>query len=247
MTSIKEYNGFGEDLERILKLEDSPVAVKMLKSEAEIPADAVNPRKNFNYHLAQCQAIAKVRRERVTLAMLKEDNWCPGPMTAFGLVPPEPNEHYSHNECNQFEYGQYTGILMAPLKTAAFEPEAVVMYLTPWQLTNLFSSLKAEDQTAIDSHYFAPSCVYAVTSAIMSGKYQIVLPDPGEYIRGLSSPGQMIFSIPQPKLAGLVNDLVQYQKEWGFLLMSNPMMYADYPLPPPYRGAFEKWGMHKEG
>jgi len=26
------------------------------------------------------------RRERETIAMLKEDNWCPGPLMAYGLV-----------------------------------------------------------------------------------------------------------------------------------------------------------------
>jgi hypothetical protein len=35
MTSQKEYNSYGEDLERILRLEDAPLAVKMLEKESE--------------------------------------------------------------------------------------------------------------------------------------------------------------------------------------------------------------------
>jgi uncharacterized protein (DUF169 family) len=106
MTSQNEYNSYGEDLERILRLEDAPVAAKMLEKESDIPAGTVIPSKNFNYHLSQCQAVAKARRERLTIAMLKEDNWCPGPMIPFGLVPPDPKDHYGHNECDQFEYGK---------------------------------------------------------------------------------------------------------------------------------------------
>ena len=37
MTTLAEYNKYGEDLERIMLLRTSPIAVKMLKTEADIP------------------------------------------------------------------------------------------------------------------------------------------------------------------------------------------------------------------
>jgi uncharacterized protein (DUF169 family) len=37
MASIKEFNSFGEELEKILILRTSPIAVKMVEKEADIP------------------------------------------------------------------------------------------------------------------------------------------------------------------------------------------------------------------
>jgi len=76
---LKEYNSYGEDLERLLLLRTSPLAVKMLEKEGDIPQEAIRPEKDGGFHLAQCQAFAMSRRERATVAMLKEDNWCPAP------------------------------------------------------------------------------------------------------------------------------------------------------------------------
>jgi len=74
MAEISEYNKWGEDLERILRLRTSPVAVKMLEKESDIPGGAVRPKKQRGYHLAQCQAFGLTRREKDIIAMLKEDN-----------------------------------------------------------------------------------------------------------------------------------------------------------------------------
>src|SRR4030042_2194165 len=63
MTTLSEYNKYGEDLERILILRSSPIAVKMLKKQEDIPKEAIRPKKDRGYHLAQCQAFAMSRRE----------------------------------------------------------------------------------------------------------------------------------------------------------------------------------------
>src|SRR4030042_480580 len=117
MTTNKEFNRYGEELEKILLLRTSPVAVKMLEKEADIPAGAMRPKKDHNYHLAQCQAFSVSRRERKTVAMLKEDHWCPAALMAYGMVPPPetrgPVQGHPHE---RFEYGRYIGILTAPLE-----------------------------------------------------------------------------------------------------------------------------------
>ena len=85
MSTISEFNKYGEELEKILILRTSPIAVKMLEKEADIPKGAIRPKKDRGYHLAQCQAFALSRREGMTVAMLKEDNWCPTSVIAYGL------------------------------------------------------------------------------------------------------------------------------------------------------------------
>jgi uncharacterized protein (DUF169 family) len=105
MTTQKEYNNYGEELEKLLMLRTSPIAVKMLEKEEDIPEGAVRPMKDYGYHIAQCQAFAMSRRGRkATIAMLKEDNWCP-PVSAYGLA--EPRE-----EIAGFPYGLKTKKLL---------------------------------------------------------------------------------------------------------------------------------------
>lgn len=53
MTTIKEYNRYGEELETLLRLQTSPIAVKMLETEEEIPQDAFRPKKERGEHYAQ--------------------------------------------------------------------------------------------------------------------------------------------------------------------------------------------------
>jgi uncharacterized protein (DUF169 family) len=85
MTTVREFNKYGEELENALILRTSPIAVKMLEKESDIPKEAIRPKKDRKYHIAQCQAFALSRREGTTVAMLKEDHWCPASM-AYGLV-----------------------------------------------------------------------------------------------------------------------------------------------------------------
>ena len=86
MATIEEYQGYGKEIEEILRLDSYPIAVKMLQKEEEIPAEAVRPKRDRNQHLAQCQAFSLSRRDGQTVAMLKEDHWCYAPVIGYGLV-----------------------------------------------------------------------------------------------------------------------------------------------------------------
>ena len=87
-TKLETYNKFGEELENGLLLRTSPIAVKMLEKEADIPEGAFRPFKDEGYHLAQCQAFSLSRMEGKTVAMLKEDHWCPTALMAYGMATP---------------------------------------------------------------------------------------------------------------------------------------------------------------
>ncbi len=247
MPTLKVFNGYGEELEKELKLRTSPIAVKMLKSEAEIPEGAYRPKKDKNKHYAQCQVFSLSRRDELTVAMLKDDNWCLGPLLAYGLV--ETQDRPAGNPAMQyksFEYGKYIGILTAPLKSAAFEPDLVLIYSDTNQLREMLLSLKEEDKPKVKSSFFPISCAFAITNPILDNEYWINLPDPGEYVRALTQPGEMMFSIPSPKLSGFMEDLRKFYKESMFA-REQMMMEADFMQPDIYKKMFESWGMeHSE-
>lgn len=249
MTTINDYNCYGKDLERLLRLRTSPIAVKMLEKEEDIPEGAIRPKRDRGYHVAQCQAFALSRREKDTIAMLKADNWCPGSLMAYGIVERPPIDDSRAGEStpyDSFEYGKYIGILTAPLITSTFEPDLVIVYSNNGQLRNMLLSIRNEDRKSINSYFFPWSCAYAVVNPILTGQYWIVLPDPGEYERALGSEDEIMFSIPKEKLEGFMTDFRKAQDgHWGYT-HSNPVMRPDFPLPEIYRDMFKKWGMDIE-
>jgi uncharacterized protein (DUF169 family) len=246
MPSIKEYNSYGEELERKLKLRTSPLAVKMLKNEGDIPEGAVRPKRDRGYHLAQCQAFAMSRREKDTIAMLKEDNWCPGPIMAYGLVElqQERDSQRGHGAtADRFEYGEYIGIVTAPLITTSFEPDLVIIYSNTAQLRSMLLTIKEEERPNINSFFYPWSCSYAVVNPILTGQYWIVLPDPGEYERALGGEDEMMFSVPKVKLEEFMSDFNKAQEgSWGYSRF-NYIMQPDFPQPDIYKNVFKQWGL----
>jgi uncharacterized protein (DUF169 family) len=243
MPTLKEFNNYGDELERLLLLRSSPVAVKMLKSEGDIPKGALRPKRDKNKHYAQCQVFSLSRRDRMTVAMLKDDNWCLGPLLAYGLVNASgTSSGNSKIQYKRFEYGKYMGILTAPLKSAAFEPDLVLIYSDTNQLRDMLLSLKEEEKSKVKSNYFPISCAFSVTNPILDNEYWVNLPDPGEYVRALTQPGEMMFSIPTSKLTDFMEGLRKFYKESMFA-HEQMMMESDFSQPDIYRKLFETWGM----
>lgn len=244
MTTLKEFNRCGEELEKILLLRTSPVAVKMLESKADIPAGAMRPKKDRKTHYAQCQAFAMTRREGTTIAMLKEDHWCPAALMAYGMVPlPEGMNPTRMHPYETFEYGKYIGIVTAPLKNATFKPDVVIIYSNTAQLRSLLLSFTHDEVLQVNGRYFPPSCAHAVVTPILKGGYWVVLPDPGEYQRALCDEGEMMFAFPADKLPVLMDGLTKFQSQ-GFAYRNNYyFMQGDFSRPDFYKAMFKQWGL----
>lgn len=245
-TLLDEFNKYGEDLERILLLPSSPIAVKLLEKKEDIPKEAVSPKRDRGYQMAQCQAFAASRRDGDTIAMLKQDHRCPSAVMAYGLVKkPESVDQWSH-PYDTLDYGKYIGILSAPLRSATFLPDVVIVYSDPARLRGLLLSMKTADVPEVRYHFFPPSCGYSVVNPIKSGKYWVVLPDPGEYQRALTREDELIFCVPQKKMAEMMAGL--RQNEHGSFSYRNHqvLMPTDFPLPEFYRKMFKEWGMETE-
>jgi uncharacterized protein (DUF169 family) len=242
MTSMKTYQRYGRQLEEMLRLRTAPIAVRMVAPEEELPAGALQPHRE-GYHYAQCQAFALSRRERRTVAMFKEDHWCPGPAMAYGQVPfPERPGASQVNSYARFPYGQYAGILSAPLAETAFEPDVVLIYGDTDQIRTLLLSLKEEERPKVKTNVFPFSCAYGVTNAIIHNEYWVNLPDPGERVRALALPGEMILSIPRPRLPGFMAGLKAFFGDSRYA-REQMFMQPDFPQPDFYKTAFKNWGL----
>ena len=252
MTTLKEFNSYGEDLRRFMLLRTYPIAVKMLQNESDIPEGAVRPKRDRGYHLSQCQAFFLSRSRGDSIAMLKEDNWCWGPLMAYGLADPRLAEKYDEikNDVKimpRLEYGKYIGILSAPLETADFEPDIVVIYSNTAQLDNMLHALMWIGEGLVTSSFFPTvSCAFSVVPAF-SGQYYITLPDSGEYGRVPTGDDEIIFSVPKDKVKILASQLRKFdQSKMGYKHYPFLEIATDHARPQFYKDLFRDCGLYAD-
>ena len=248
MTSDNRFNAYGEKLERILRLRTSPLAVKMLGKEEDIPQGAVRPKRDRNCHLSQCQAFALSRRQDESVVMLKEDHWCFAPLIAYGLVErPEDPDIKKFTAFPAFERGKYIGIVSAPLRTANFEPDVVLIYSDTAQLRNMLLPVHYKtDGSGVDSHFFPPSCAYLIVPPMLTGRYMVALPDFGESDRALAADNEIILSVPRVRLGEFVSGILEREEGKLGPARTGYMMVSDFPQPPFYQRLFARWGLDTE-
>ena len=241
-TRLDTIHKYGEDLETCLVLRTSPIAVKMLEKETDIPEGAFRPKKDGGYHLAQCQAFSLSRMEGKTVAMLKEDNWCPTALMAYGIVE-KPSSGFFAESYMSFETGRYTGIVTAPLKSASFMPDVVLIYMNPARLRGTLLPLTfGGGSSEVSTQLFLPSCGHAVVDPMKTGKYVVVLPDPGEYQRALAMEDEMILAVPQNKMDALMAGLKQGGKMYSHR-EQHMSLKPDFERPQFYKDMFKSWGL----
>ncbi len=257
MPDIAAINRQGQQIERQLLLRTAPVAVRFLRDEGEIPERALRPKRDRGYHLAQCQAFAMTRRQRTTVAMLKEDHWCWAPLMGFGMVPFEEQQPGSgamvespqsaaklHKAWPRFEHGKYVGVVSSPLSSTTFEPEVVIIYSNTAQMRTLLLAIKYKEGRLVESR-FDPidSCVYSTVPAVLSCDYRLTLPDPGEYERAMAGEDEIILSVPLARLETLVSGLAHLETIGTSYTRFARDMRPDFPRPRFYRELFTKWDL----
>jgi uncharacterized protein (DUF169 family) len=246
MSDLDVFHRYGEDLERLMRLQSFPIAVKMLEKESDIPANAVRPKKDYGYHLAQCQAFSLSRLRGKSVALLKEDNWCWGPLLAYGLIDQQIAEKYAElreevKKIPLFERDRYIGIISAPLRSTEFMPDIVLIYSNNAQLNNMLHALSFCGEGKVTSPlYPIASCAFSVVPAL-SGQYCVTLPDPGELGRAHAREDEIIFSIPRDKVEILVSQLKMFkERNLGYKDHAFFEMRPDFLRPEFYKNLYRE-------
>jgi uncharacterized protein (DUF169 family) len=248
MFSLSELNSFGQEMERRLLLRTSPIAIMLLEKEKDIPEGTLRPKRDLGFHLALCQAFAMSRREKATVGMLREDHWCYLPVIAFGLAEPpdfflEGNTFAKSsvadlkaarnlaNALPRLEHGRYSGLVSAPLSTAHFEPDMVVIYCNTNQLRCLLSAVKYKEgylvKPTLDP---GGACFQATVPVIQTGECQVTVPCGGDRTHALAQDDEMIFSIPKSRLEDLMLGLRHFDEISRSYTRFTPDLRPEYPL-----------------
>lgn len=260
MTTLSNFNSYGEELEKRLLLKTFPVAIKLLEKEKDIPEEATRPKRDLGFHIALCQGFAMSRREGATVALLKEDHWCFAPIIALGIVEPpeyilEGNIEYPERIADleaaknvvknaaRLEYGRYIGIVSAPLKSTTFEPDLVIIYCNSAQLRSLLSGIRYKEGYRVTSTLEpGGACIQSTVPVIKSGECQVAVPCMGDRRLALARDDEMIFTVPEGKLEDLMIGIRHFD-EAGLGFPIKFLMRPEYPRSEKYEMVGKMIGM----
>jgi len=259
--TIQECNAMGVELEQQLLLRYSPIALKLVYSEDEIPEGTIRPWKDTGNRLAMCQAFALVRRNRKAFTMLKEDHWCVWPLVSYRLCPLEEADYEymgtkffmkDPKRSVKFLKEEYPflngkapiGFSIAPLRSCTFVPDCVTIYCNPAQIRSLLMASKYQTGDMLNVTLDpVDSCVHS-TIPVLNGKdFNITFPDPGEYERGLTDENEVMFTVRGGMLEPLVESIKTFGRiNFGYQGLQMEMA-MNFPRPEFYNIMFEKWGL----
>lgn len=260
---IKELNNLGAELERQMKLKTHPIAMKWYENVEDIPKEAVFPKKMMGKHMALCQAFSYTRMKGMTIAMTKEDHWCWNPLVGFGQVNCDPGTRafdevvkligiQDPEKARDFfaafprmPRDKYQAIVLAPVASASFEPDVVIVYSDVAQCNHMLRAVKSVTGNYVTSVFDGiDSCVYCTVPTFLTGEYRVTLPDPGDRERARAGDDEIILTVPGAKFAEFMSSLSGMNMFMGY----GQGMFEfnlDFARPPFYNELFEIWGLEK--
>jgi uncharacterized protein (DUF169 family) len=216
---------FSKAVEKYVRPQTYPIAIKMLTSEEEVPEKALRPTKDFKHRVAICQGFALARRWGLSMAILKDDNYCPFAAINLGFYKP-PKFYFDGNVALgyyaknleagaklekavfRFKTGQYAGLAIAPLSTANFEPDVIAIYGNSMQMMRLVNAYLWNKGGRLENSVTArAACTEVIPKTILTKECGVVIPCYGEREWGMTSDDELIFTAPTSKLSDITEGL----------------------------------------
>jgi len=219
---IKEINGYGKEIIELLGLETSPVAVALVPKGAEIPENI----KRIDQEMRHCQIMDRVRNTREEFYATLEDQTCKGGAAALGLgtMPSklasgelyyEKLKHFKSLEASKktlarvpmLEAGSKIASIYAPLESASFMPDVVVIICLPKQIMLLTQAFLYKEGGRLEAEFAGKQslCSDAVAQPYLTGKIGITVGCTGTRTYTGMKESELTIGIP----AGLIKDLVE--------------------------------------
>jgi uncharacterized protein (DUF169 family) len=216
---LSEYD---DQLNRYLRLNTFPVAIKFLRSWDDMPERAKRPLRDMNNRFTTCQAISMSRRFGWVIALGREDSSCVLGAMALGLEKRLP-EYTDGNLCidlytenleagklseasvPRLTEGEYVGVVTAPLNRAAFQPDSIVIYGNGAQIMRLGQAYLWKRGGTLNSEFRGRiDCADLAIAPFTTDMPQMIVPCTGDRIFGQVQDHEVAFSMP----FGLLEDII---------------------------------------
>lgn len=254
MTDLKELN---QALNTYIRPLTFPLAIKMLKSEEEIPERTKRPFEHMGKKIAICQGIGMARKYGWTVAMGKEDMKCSLGAAPFGFF----KDIDFFNEGNlaagmftasvdagkkqedlvdRYDYGTYSHILVGTVDRVSFEPDLFMIYGNPAQIMRLIQGALYQEGGAVHSSAMGRLGCAAIITAIKNDECRYLVPGNGDRIFGMTQDYEMAFLLPPSRADSLMEGLLMTHKA-GVRYPITSFFDFEGTFPPSYQEQMKIW------
>ena len=254
MADLKEVE---QTLNNYIRPLTFPVAIKVLKSEAEIPEKTRRPFQQMKKRIAICQGIGMARKLGWAIAMGKEDMQCSLGAAPFGFFKNidffnegnlaagmfTASKEVGKKEedlIDRFDFGVNSHILVAPLSRAAFEPDLLMIYGNPAQIMRLIQGALYNEGGAIQSSAMGRLGCAAIITVIKNDECRFLVPGNGDRIFGMTQDWEMSFMIPASKVDAVLDGLAKTHKG-GIRYPITSFFNFEATFPPSYQEQMKIW------
>ncbi|MFY1113080.1 MAG: DUF169 domain-containing protein [Methanosarcinaceae archaeon] len=221
---MEEINGYGKEIIKLLKLETSPVAVGLVPKDGKIPEGI----KRTEGGMKHCQMVDRVRSSGEEFYALLDDQTCKGGAAALGLghMPPklasgdfyyEKLKHFRTLEAAQktiegipmLEAESMVGTIYAPLESASFVPDVVVIICSPKQMMLLTQAILYNEGGRVEAEFAGKQsiCSDAIAEPYLTGKMGITVGCSGSRRYTNIEDSELTVGLPAKLLKDLVEGL----------------------------------------
>ncbi len=222
---------YDEKLNRYLRLNTFPVAVKFLTTWEDAPERAKRPQRDMRNRFTTCQAISMCRRFGWVIALGREDSSCVLGAMALGLEKRLPQysegnlcvDLYTRNleagrlseeSVPKLPQGKYVGVAVAPLNRTDFEPDVIVIYGNSAQIMRLGQAYLWSRGGVLQSDFRGRiDCADLAIAPLLSGEPQMIVPCTGDRIFGQVQDHEVAFSFPFSLADEIVEGLAAGERE----------------------------------
>ena len=259
---LQQYKMMGGALETYIRPATFPLAIKLIKPEAEIDFTYKSPLKDLKLQNFVCQNFKISRSYGWTLKITKEDINCRNARAIYGwdAQPGEAMERMHdfavglyakdlktlQKSLNHLYYTQeeIQGLVISPLSRTKVVPDVVQIYCLPAQAMRLVQAYLYNEGGVLEftAAGRTGSCHEGVIKTIITQKPQLVILGNGDRVWGGAQDSEVMFSCPREKLDTLMDGL-KATHEAG--LRYPVPTYMNYS--PGFQSSFEEAALKRSG
>ena len=201
------------------------MAVKMVSSTSEIPGKGKRPKRDLGMPMPVCQSIALARRYGWLIAMGVEDMLCPLGAVTLGFLPAKAkflNGSFNvpfwvrnqgvrakiSRDMPRLEQERYTHLVAAPLNRVDFEPQVIIIYGNPAQISRLIQAvIYGTGEPIISSSIGGLTCGEEIARPILTDQCQLIVAGGGDRAIAQTQDHELSFAMPISKAEAVVEGL----------------------------------------
>ncbi len=227
-----EYGEKVKTLKELLGIKGSPVAVKLVKSPDEIPEgySKISDKKRH------CEYVQDSRNKGLEGYATSEEHLCKGGAGVMGItsLPDAVASGKMYHQLGNYQTleaseetvnaipkssEKYYASLYAPLESAKFEPDVIILIINPKQALKISQAILNKKGGRISSDYsgIQSLCADAVVAVKERGVSNMTLGCNGSRKYAEIGEDEVIIGIPAKDFDEIVNALETFYQKWGEL------------------------------